>query len=249
LEQLRGTGLVDATAYDGLFWVLERKFMRQYAIDFARKMGYTVELVNEHAGRSHRKAHQADTSGWFSDEIVPCNDVEHDELLSEERLQAMLNESPDDLSSGYNTATPVDGAAACVLASRRAVEQLGAQPLAQIIGYARRDCHPSEFLTAPVKAAHELIEALKQVGHPAEFTIVEANEAFAIQLPYFEKAFASMEMNVHGGAVALGHPLGAAGVRLLTTLLYAMKRHSHKYGLVALCFGGGGGIAVAVELQ
>lgn len=247
VEQLHGTGLVDATAYDGLFWLPERKFMRQYAIEFAREMGYSVELVNEYAARSHQRARMASSKGWFDDEIVACGDALKDELPNDEQLSQMLEEAKEDIASAYNTAAPVDGAAACVLASERAVERLSAKPIGRVLGYSRVDCHPSKFLTAPVSAAVKLIEALRASGFSGKFTIVEANEAFAIQLPYFERAFEGMDMNVHGGAVALGHPLGAAGARLLCTLLHAMKRYGHKYGLVTLCFGGGGGIALAVE--
>jgi len=248
LEQLQGTGLVDATAYDGLFWVLERKFMRQYAIEFAREMGYSVELVNEYASKSHEKARRAASEGWFDDEIVPCGEIKKDELPTDEQLSKMLEEAKDDIASGYNTATPVDGAAACLIASERAVEKFGVNPIARILGYARVECHPSRFLTAPVVAAKELIAVLREKNFKSEPTIIEANEAFGIQLPYFESAFVGMEINVHGGAIALGHPLGAAGARLLCTLLHAMRRWGHKYGLVALCFGGGGGMALAVEL-
>ncbi len=248
LEQLQGTGLVDATAYDGLLWLPERKFMRQYAIEFAREMGYTVELVNEHASKSHQKARRAASNGWFDEEIVPCDSVWRDELLSDEQLAQMLDEAKEDIASAYNTAVPVDGAAACTIASEAAVNRLGVKPFAKVLGYSRVDCHPSQFLTAPVTAVTELIGALRSSGFDGEFTIVEANEAFGIQLPYFEQAFDGMELNVHGGAIALGHPLGAAGVRLLCTLLHAMKRWGHKFGLVTMCFGGGGGMALAVEL-
>jgi acetyl-CoA C-acetyltransferase len=94
-----------------------------------------------------------------------------------------------------------------------------------------------------VRAAQELLEALGRDG----FTIVEANEAFGVQIPLFEEAFAGMQLNVHGGAIAFGHPLGSAGVRILTTLLHAMKRYDHRRGLACICYGGGGGYAIAVE--
>jgi acetyl-CoA C-acetyltransferase len=112
-----------------------------------------------------------------------------------------------------------------------------------VLGYARLDGPAPEFLDAPVRAAQLLFD---QLGRDS-FTLVEANEAFGVQLPVFEEAFPNMTLNVHGGAIALGHPLGSAGVRILTTLLYAMKRYGHRRGLACICYGGGGGYALAVE--
>ena len=247
-EQLQCTGLVDATTYDGLFWPAESKFMRQYALDFAARQGYSAELVNRCAGESHRKAKEATQNGLFREEIVPAGPVERDELLSEERQKRELAENPDDLASAYNSSTPADAAAALVLTSGRRARELGHAPVARVMGYARVDGSCSEYLALPVSAAGKLIAELKAAGRPADFTIVEANEAFGVQLPLFKEAFAGAELNVHGGAVALGHPLGAAGARILTTLLYAMRRYGHRRGVATICYGGGGGYALAVEV-
>jgi len=117
-----------------------------------------------------------------------------------------------------------------------------------VLGYARHDCPACDFLCAPVKAVRELVNGLKSAGRPADFSLFEANEAFGIQLPFFAEAWPGLAMNLHGGAIALGHPLGAAGARIITTLLHAMRRYGHARGLATICYGGGGGYAMAFEL-
>lgn len=246
-EQLRATDIVDPTTYDGLFWPAEKKFMRQYALDFAARRGYTAELVNRYAAESHRKAAEATAQGLFEDEIVAAGDVSTDELVPEELLQRELRENPDDLASAYNSSTPADAAAALVLTTARLAEARGWRPAAKLLGYARVDGPAADFLAAPVKAAQELLSALEAAGCSDGFSIAEANEAFALQLPLYEEALPGMDINLHGGAVALGHPLGAAGARIVTTLLYAMPRYRRRRGLAAICYGGGGGYALAVE--
>ncbi|UCC67181.1 MAG: thiolase family protein [Armatimonadota bacterium] len=246
-EQLEGTGLVDPTSYDGLFWPAERKFMRQYAVDFAARRGHTAEMINGYAAESHRKARRAREEGLFEEEIVEAGGAAADELRSEEWLARALAEGRDDVASAYNSSAPADAAAALVVTRAECAEALGVEPIARVLGYARIDGPPGEFLSAPARAGERLLAGLKEAGRPGDFTIAEANEAFAMQVPMFEKAFGGMEINVHGGAVAMGHPLGAAGARILTTLLYAMGRYGHRRGLATICYGGGGGYAMAVE--
>ena len=134
-----------------------------------------------------------------------------------------------------------------VLTTGERAREMGLEPMARVMGYARVDGPPSEYLIAPVKAAELLFRELEAAGQPTDFTIAEANEAFGIQLPFFHEAFKGMDINVHGGAIALGHPLGSAGARITTTLLYAMKRYGHRRGFSAICYGGGGGYALAME--
>jgi acetyl-CoA C-acetyltransferase len=246
-EQLSSTGLVDPTTYDGLFWPAEKKFMRQYALDFAAAHGMTVEEVNRHAAESHRKAREAIANGYFREEIVPAGSVADDELVPEERLRRELEENPDDLASLYNSSTPADAAAALALTTAARAQELGLTPLARVLGYARIDGPASDFLLAPVRAAELLFRELAAAGRPTEFTIAEANEAFGIQLPLFHQAFQGAAINVHGGAIALGHPLGAAGARITTTLLHAMRRYNHRLGFATICYGGGGGYTLALE--
>ncbi len=246
-EQLEGTGLVDPTSYDGLFWPAEKKFMRQYALDFAARRGYAAEQINECAAESHRKAAEAREQGLLGEEIVGAGEAADDELRSAEWLERALAEGEEDVASAYNSSTPADAGAALVVTTAARAKELGARPVARVLGYARIDGPPGDFLAAPARAGEELIAGLKDAGKQVNFTIVEANEAFGMQLPMFEEAFAGTEINVHGGAVAMGHPLGAAGARILTTLLYAMRRYGHRQGLAAICYGGGGGYAMAVE--
>jgi len=246
-EQLGCTGLVDPTTYDGLFWPAEKQFMRQYALDYAAAHGILLEDVNEHAAESHRKAREAVAKGLFRDEIVPAGSVGEDDLVPEERLKRELEESPEDFASLYNSSTPADSAAAVVLTTGSRARELGLEPMARVMGYARVDGPASEYLIAPVKAAEMLFGELEAAGRPTDFTIAEANEAFGIQLPLFRRAFEGVDINVHGGAIALGHPLGSAGARITTTLLYAMKRYGHRRGFSAICYGGGGACALAVE--
>jgi len=239
--------MIDPTAYDGLFCPDEKKFMRQYALEFAARQGYTPELINRYAAESHRKAREATAKGLFREEIAPAGDVKDDDLVPQEALDKELAENPDDMASAYSSSTPADAAAALVLTSGERAREMGIQPIARVIGYARVDSPACDFLGAPVVAANELRDAMKAAGAPPDIGIVEANEAFGIQLPLFDEAFKGMPINVHGGAIALGHPLGAAGARITTTLLYAMRRYGHKRGLAAICYGGGGGYALAVE--
>lgn len=248
-QQLRLVEIKDSTAYDGLFWVREKKFMREYALEFARKMGYTVEQVNGLAAESHRKAWQATNTGAFADEIVPVGEALHDELLTDEKQQQIIAEKPDDIASVFNSSVPADGGAALIVAAQQTAERLGLRPMARILGYARVDGPACEFLRRPVDAVNELLEGLAKAGDSGPFEIIEANEAFGVQLPLFQEAFSPMKINVHGGAIALGHPFGAAGARILTTLLYAMKRYGYRRGLAAICFGSGGGYAMAVERE
>lgn len=246
-EQLGATGLIDPTTYDGLFWPAEKKFMRQYALEFAAANGITAEEVNRYAAESHRRAREATEKGYFCDEIIAAGDVDKDDLVPEERLRRELAENADDAASLYNSSAPADAAAALVLTSGDVARELGAEPMARVTGFARIDGPPSEFLIAPVKAVELLSLEMKAAHSPTDFTIAEANEAFGVQLPLFHRAFDRVEINVHGGAIALGHPLGAAGARITTTLLYAMRRYGHRRGFATICYGGGGGYALAVE--
>lgn len=247
-EQLSATEIVDPTAHDGLFWLPEKSFMRDYALRFAKKMDYSIELVNSCAAESHRRGREATDKEWFAAEIAPVGDVRQDDLLPLRELERTRQESQDDPASPYNSSFPADGAAAVVLTGEEAAS-LKLRPIARILGYSRTDGPPEEFLSAPVRAVEALTEALRDSGDRHPFEVIEANEAFAIQLPLFEESFRGMQINVQGGAVALGHPFGAAGARLLTTLVHVMQRTGHRRGLVTLCFGGGGAYALAIERE
>ena len=140
-----------------------------------------------------------------------------------------------------------DGAAATVVASERAVERLGLQPLARIVGYAQAEVAPKWLFLAPVEGVRRLLDRIEL---PIEaFDLIEINEAFAAQTlaDGRELGFDWDKVNVNGGAIALGHPIGASGARIVATLLHELRRREGRYGLATLCLGGGGSVAMAVE--
>jgi acetyl-CoA C-acetyltransferase len=144
-----------------------------------------------------------------------------------------------------------DGAAALVVASRAAADEMGAQPLAGVVGYTQSAVAPKYLFDAPAKAMPRLLE---KIGWSlADVDLIELNEAFAAQALANGKALAEMgwdwdKVNVHGGAIALGHPIGASGARVLTTLIYALKDRGLKRGLASLCLGGAEAVALAIEV-
>lgn len=248
-EQLRLSSIVDATAYDGLFWPIEKKFMREYALAYAKTHQITLDEANEQASLSHQKACTAQAEGFFDDEIIPIGNISQDDLASEEKLAKMRQEAETDLACGYNTSIPADNGSAIVLCSSKFVLNHARKPLARVLGFSRIDRKAGGFIDSSVEAINTLFDALNRAGYPEyKFGILEINEAFGIQLPIFIQNFMGKQINVNGGAIALGHPLGSAGARLLTTLLHAMKRIGIRYGIAAICFGGGGSYALAVEM-
>jgi acetyl-CoA C-acetyltransferase len=249
-EQAGQASIVDATAYDGLFWPVARKFMREYAVAYAERNRMSLDEVNAHAARSHAKAREARDKGYFRAEIIPIGDVEHDDLHSPEALERMKKEAETDIACAFNTSTPADNGAAAVLSTKDFAKKSGAKPLARILGWSRVDGPAADFVDSPVAAVKCLLARIDGKDCRAdEFEILEINEAFGIQLPLFAREFPRKTINPCGGAIAFGHPLGSAGVRLLTTLVHSMKRLDIRFGAMGICFGGGGSYAMAVELQ
>ncbi len=248
-EQAGQASIVDATAYDGLFWPVARKFMREYALAYAERNRMSVEEVNAYAEQSHAKARAARDNGYFAKEIVPAGDASDDDLPSLDDLERMKKEAEEDIACAYNTSTPADNGAAAVLCSEGYLNDIGAAPLARILGWSRVDGPAADFVDSPVAALKCLFASLDERDCSADrFEILEINEAFGIQLPVFAREFPGKKINVCGGAIALGHPLGSAGVRLLVTLVHAMKRLNIRFGAAGICFGGGGSYALALEL-
>ncbi len=248
-EQAGQASIVDATAYDGLFWPVARKFMREYAVAYAEKNRIPLEEVNAHAASSHAKSRQARDLGYFRNEIVAAGETTNDDLRSDEDLERLKTEAETDIACGYNTSTPADNGSAMVLGSEDFLRESGAAPLARILGWSRVDGPAADFVDSPVAALKCLFARLEEKDCGADrFEILEINEAFGVQLPIFAREFPRKEINVCGGAIALGHPLGSAGVRLTVTLLHQMKRLGIRYGAVGICFGGGGSYALALEL-
>ncbi|MGH2463126.1 MAG: thiolase family protein, partial [Candidatus Limnocylindria bacterium] len=212
--------------------------------------------------RSHQRALAAIASGAFADEIVPVEVpgkkeptvVDTDEgPRSDTSAEALARLKPafqtdDGTVTAGNSPGITDGAAALVLASSDYAERDGLRPMARISGYAQADVAPEWLFEAPIEGIRRLVE---RVGVPLpEFDLIEINEAFAAQVLADGNAlgFDWDKVNVNGGAVALGHPIGASGARVLTTLLYALRHRGGKRGLATLCLGGGGAVALAVEL-
>lgn len=257
-----GSGeLIDATVHDGLWCAVEHQHMGSAAEAIAAKHGVTREAQDAYARESHRRAVAAQRGGCFDAEIIPVGAppgtdgvrVTADELprpdTSLERLAALR---PAFAAQGTVTAgnAPAlsDGAAALVLASEAAIGRHGLHPLARIAGYASAGTEPRWLFEAPPLAIRRVLE---RTGLALEdFDLLEVNEAFAAQALANgrELGWDWDRVNVHGGAIALGHPLGATGARILVTLLYALRERGGRRGLAALCHGGGGAVALAVEM-
>lgn len=258
--------LTDALLHDGLWDPFEDWVMGMAAEWIADQYQVTREEMDRFALESHRKALAAMDTGKFKSEIVPVEIpakkgqvtvVENDETprrdTSLEALAALKPAfKPDGKVTAGNSPGLNDGAAAVVYASRAKAEQLGLRPMARVVGYAQAAVPPKELFIAPARAIPRL---LQRVGWTlADVDLIELNEAFAAQVLADGRALSDQgwdwnKVNVHGGAVALGHPIGASGARVLTTLLYALKDRNLKRGVASLCLGGGEAVAMAVEME
>jgi|AMZC01.1.fsa_nt_AMZC01004560.1_1 acetyl-CoA C-acetyltransferase len=260
--------MVDAIMWDGLWDHLEGWIMGEAAEFIAQEFELTRQQLDEFALRSHQLAHQATEAGRFAEEIVPVplpgrkGEVtlfDRDESIRPDTsLEALAKLRPafreDGIVTAGNSPGLNDGAAALVIASREYAEKHGHQPLARIVGYGQAAVEPKWLFAAPIKA---LPRALERAGWTMrDVDLVELNEAFAAQvladLRGLERdghPIPLEKLNVNGGAIALGHPIGASGARVLVTLLHALKQRGLKRGLAGLCLGGGEAVALAVELE
>jgi acetyl-CoA C-acetyltransferase len=263
-EGLRmGNGtLIDSMINDGLWCSFERCHMGMSGEVVAETYSVARAEQDAYAAESHRKAARAAREGWFTDEILPITIpqkkgpalvVDRDEAIREDTTPDTLAKlSPAFKKDGTVTAGNApgvnDGAAAVVLMAAERARELGLSPMARIIGQATSGLAPKMVLMTPVEAVRKV--ATKSGWSLTEVDLFEINEAFSVQMVAVlrELGIDPARVNVHGGAVALGHPIGASGARVLTTLLYALRRQNLKRGIAALCLGGGNGVAVAVEL-
>jgi acetyl-CoA C-acetyltransferase len=254
--------LLDAMIQDGLWDIYNDFHMGMTAELVADKYKIARDAQDEFAVGSHKKAAAAAAAGKFKDEIVavkvaqPKGDpvtVAADEgprgdsdLAKLSKLKPAFKREGGTVTAG-NASTINDGASALVVMSEKRAQQLGCKVLARIRGYATGGMAPEWVMMAPVEAVKRL--HAKIGTKPDTFELVELNEAFAVQAIAVTKecGFDPARVNVNGGAVALGHPIGASGARVLTTLLHAMKAQDKKQGLASLCLGGGNGVALAVE--
>ncbi len=257
--------LIDALLHDGLWDPFEDWAMGMAAEWIADEYGVTREAMDEWAYQSHAKAIQAIDDGKFVAEITPVevpgrkgkvNVVEQDETPRRDTSLEVLGGlrpafKPDGKVTAGNAPGLNDGAAAVVYASSVAAERMGLEPLARVVGYSQAAVPPRELFRAPAVAIPKLLD---RVGWTADqVDLIELNEAFAAQvladgIALEDRGWDWDKVNVNGGAIALGHPIGASGARVLTTLLYALKDRGLKRGIASLCLGGGEAVAMAIEL-
>ncbi len=258
--------LTDALLYDGLWDPFENWGMGNAAEFIADEYEVTREAMDQWAFQSHRKAVEAQESGRFKSEIVPVQIpgkkgevkvVDTDECPRKDTsLEVLTKLKPAFKSDGKvtpgNSSPMNDGGAAVVIASRAYAEKNHLKPMAKVVGYAQAAVEPKYLFAAPAYAIPKL---LKKIGWTLQdVDLIELNEAFAAQVLADGYALADQgwdwnKVNVNGGAIALGHPLGASGARVLTTLLYALKDRGLKRGIASLCLGGGEAVAMAVEME
>ena len=252
--------MVDGVIHDGLWCSFGDCHMGAYAEYTAQKAGVSREDQDRFALDSHRKAVAAESGGCFKGEIVPVEiadrkgtvTVAKDEApRADTTLEALGKLKPAFQRDGSVTAGNApglnDGASALVVTSLAFAQAHGLKPLARITAYATGGGEPKDLFLAPIVAVQSLMK--KEGKSIADYDLIEANEAFAVQALADGRALGWdwARVNVNGGAVALGHPIGASGARVLTTLLYAMRERSQATGLATLCLGGGNAVALSVE--
>jgi len=269
--RLGNAELVDATVHDGLWCAIEDCHMGTHAERVAIRDHVDRTDQDAFALSSHQKAVAAIDAGQFDAELAPVTvrDAKGRETVvttdegprRDSSAEALARLKPvfalpgaedrGDATEGTVTAGNApgitDGAAATVLASERAVERMGLKPLARIVGYAQAEIAPKWLFLAPVEGVRRLLDRIEL---PIDaFDLIEINEAFAAQTlaDGRELGFDWDRVNVNGGAIALGHPIGASGARIVATLLHELRRREGRYGLATLCLGGGGSVAAAFE--
>ena len=253
--------IVDSMIYDGLWDPYDNVHMGNCGDLCASKYGFTREDQDAFAKRSFERALQAQKAGKFKAEIVPVSVpskkgepvvVEDDEGPGKAQLDKMSKLKPAFSKEGTVTAANAssinDGGAALVVTSAAAAKRLGMPVLARIVGDSVAAVEPKWFTIAPVEALRRLYQ--KTGTTPGEWDLYEINEAFAVvtMAAMKEHGLDAERVNVHGGAVSLGHPIGCSGARVLVTLLHALKDRGRKRGIATLCIGGGEAVALGVEL-
>ena len=245
---------------DGLEDAETGRLMGSFAQDMANSRHYTREQMDDFAIRSLKRAQTAINEGYFADEITPVTvstrkgDVVVDK--DEQPFNANIEKIPtlrpafakDGTITAANASSISDGASALVVTSNDVAANKGLNPLAKIVAYASNSQHPSEFTIAPVGAIQKVLN--KTGWNAQDVDLWEINEAFAMvtMCPIDDFKLDPEKVNIHGGACALGHPVGSTGSRIILTLIHALKRTGGKRGIASLCIGGGEATAVAIEL-
>jgi acetyl-CoA C-acetyltransferase len=259
-QKMGDLAMVDTMIKDGLWDAFHGYHMGTTAENVAQKFQITREQQDEFAANSQRKAGEAMKAGRFRDEIAPVTVkgrkgdtvVENDEYPKPETTLDVLQKlrpafSKEGSVTAGNASGINDGAAAILVMRGADAARRGVTPLARIVSWATAGVDPSIMGTGPIPASRK---ALQKAGWSVDdLDLIEANEAFAAQACAVNKdlGWDPAKVNVNGGAIALGHPIGASGARVLTTLLFQMKRQGAKKGLATLCIGGGMGVAMCVE--
>jgi acetyl-CoA C-acetyltransferase len=258
--------IIDSMIADGLTCPITFVHMGVTAENVAAKYGISREEQDEFAAESQQKTAAAQQAGRFKAEIVPVEIPGRtgEVLIFDTDESPRRDTSPEALAKlkpafkedGKVTAGNApglnDGAAAVTVASRAKAEALGAEPLARVVGYDQAAVPPKFLFDAP---SHAIPRLLERVGWTlGEVDLIELNEAFAAQVlangyALAERGWDWSKVNVHGGAIALGHPIGASGARILTTLIYALKDRGLKRGIASLCLGGAEAVAMAIEIE
>jgi len=253
--------VIDHMFYDGLEDAYDKgRLMGSFAEDCASKYQFSRAAQDEFAIQSLKRAQQANREGWFAWEITPLaikvGKEERFVEIDEQPFKANLEKIPalkpafrkDGTVTAANSSSISDGAAALVMMRRSSAEKRGLAPLAVVVGHATHAQEPGWFTTAPVAAIRKLLEKTNWTARQVD--LYEINEAFAVvtMAAMKEHGLPHDKVNVHGGACALGHPIGASGARLVVTLLGALRKYGLKRGVASLCIGGGEATAMAVEL-
>lgn len=259
--RMGNTEIIDSMINDGLWCSFEQCHMGMSGEVVAEKYAVGRTEQDRHAAESHQKAARASRECWFKEEILPIAipQKQGDPLIFNRDESIREDTTPESLSAlkpafkkdGTVTAGNApgvnDGASALVVMSEEKVRELRLTPMARVVGQATSGLPPKLVMMTPVEAVRKV--AAKIGWKLPDVDLFEINEAFSVQAVAVmrELGIDPARVNVHGGAVALGHPIGASGARVLTTLLYAMKRRNATRGIAALCLGGGNGVALAVE--
>jgi acetyl-CoA C-acetyltransferase len=252
--------LIDSMIKDGLWDVYNNIHMGTCGDRCAEKYSFTRQQQDDYAVTSFNRALEAARKGFFAKEIEPFSVKAGREtvVISEDETPKKFNEEklrklkpafgPNGTITAGNASSINDGAAALVVLSREKMSALGIKPQAKILGYSTFSREPEWFTTAPIGAISKLMNMLNL--DVSKVDLFEINEAFAVvpMAAMKELGIPHEKVNVHGGAVALGHPIGASGARTLVTLIYAMQERNAKIGINCLCIGGGEAVAMAVQL-
>ena len=253
--------IIDSMIHDGLWDSFNNIHMGLTGEHVSEKYHVTREQQDDYAVNSHKKAAAATKAGYFKDEIIPISIpqkkgdpivVDKDESIREDTSMETLGRlkpafKKDGTVTAGNAPGVNDGGAALVVMGADIAKKLNLTPMARVIGQATAGLEPKLVMMTPVEAVKKV---LAKTGWTTDSVdLFELNEAFAVQAVAVTKELGldPARVNINGGAVALGHPIGASGARVLTTLLYAMRRRQVKRGVAALCLGGGNGVALAVE--